>query len=266
MEQLLGELALVLLPHGITPEAFSTLARAAFIRAAAERSRLRNGRINHSKVAALTGLSRREIRRILEIDHSATSSERKRSARTPSERVVHGWLTDRRFITKHGHPKMLAIDGGVASFQGLVKEYGGDISPRGVLEELTRSRAIRKVGRRVELCVSKLRNAKAKLGTFSRIIPVLIDSLRIASAEKKSHIDSSLFRLRLQANSETELSLIRERCQSAIQSVLYGLEASLKHQFTVPTKSRNSKHVLSVTAVFAECKASHTQGDSGKGR
>jgi hypothetical protein len=266
LQALLGELAFVLLPHGITPETFSALAREAFTRAAAERSRLRNGRINQSKIAALTGLSRREVKRILEIDHSARSSERNRSARTPSERVVQGWLTDRRFLTRKGEPKMLAISGRMSSFQRLVKEYGGDISPRGVLDELVRSSAIRRIGQRVELRVSKLHNSSVGLGTFSRIIPVLIDGLRIVSTAQRPPIDSMVHRLRLRAHSETELELIRERCQSAIQSLLYGLQNSLRHPLTVPASRRPLKYALDVTALIADARPGHVSGSGGRRR
>lgn len=262
MEQLLVELAFVLLPHGVTPEKFSALAREAFIRAAAERSRLRNGRINRSKVAALTGLSRREIKRILEIDHSASLG----GNHTPSERVVQGWLRDGHFLTKRGRPKLLAISGRESSFQRLVKVYGGDISPRAVLEELARSRTIRKVGRRLELRVSKPRIQKGGSSRFSRVIPVLIDGLRIASTEQKLPVDSQLFRLRLLANSETELTLLRERCQSGIHSLLHGLQYSLKNQLTVPSRRRRtSKHALNITALIADTQGVDSSGGGTRG-
>src|SRR6185312_2171157 len=48
LQCLLDELAIALLPRGITPNGFSVLARDAFVRAAAGNSRLRNGKINHS--------------------------------------------------------------------------------------------------------------------------------------------------------------------------------------------------------------------------
>lgn len=261
LEQLLTELAFVLLPRGITPERFSKLAHEAFIRAAAERSLLRNGRINRSKVAALTGLSRREIKRVLDLD--TTSLEPDHSARTPSERVVQGWLIDPRFLTKRGHPKTLAIRGLGSSFQRLVKEYGGDISPRAILEELRRSRAVRNVGHRVELRVSKLSDLKARLGSFTRVIPTLIDGLRIASVESKSKTGSLLYRLRLHANSETELSLIRKRCLSGIQSLLHGLDDSLQHQLTIPTRRRTFRRALNVTVLLADTRIGHSSNDNG---
>lgn len=257
------ELALVLLPRGITPERFSRLAREAFIRAAADRSRLRNGRVNQSKVAALTGLSRREIKRLLDVERSRSRSETARSARTPSERVVHGWITDRKFLNRSGRPKTMAAGGRGSAFERLVKEYGGDISPRAVLEELIGKKVIRKVGRRLALRISKPPGVRGSLGTFSRIVPTLIDGLRIASPSSRSSIDSLLYRLRLQASSETELSLIRERCSSAIQSLLSGLESSLQQQLTVPARKRAHGHALNVTVLLADSRAARLSRSRG---
>ena len=243
----------MLLPRGVTPQRFSRIARQAFIRAAAERSRLKNGRINQSKVAALTGLTRREIKQILDLDHATPKANR--SARTPSARIVQGWLTDRRFLTKQGRPKMLTNHGGKSSFQRLVKDYGGDISPRAVLEELAHSKAIRIVGRQLELRADKFSTEKAHLGALSRVLPALIDVLRIASVERRNQLDPLLYRLRLHADSETELGLIRERCQSGIKSLLEGLQESLEHQVTIPVRKRTAGHTIHVTVLLADNRA-----------
>lgn len=245
----------MLLPRGITPQRFSRIARQAFIRAAAERSRLKNGRVNRSKVAALTGLTRREIKQILDLDQSNAKPKENRSARTPTARVVQGWLTDRRFLTKQGHPKMLTNNGGNSSFQRLVKDYGGDISPRAVLEELAQGKAIRVFGRQIELKAARISTAKAHLGALSRMLPTLIDFLRIASVERKNQLDPLLYRLQLHASNEAELGLIRERCQSGIRSLLQGLQESLEHQITIPMRKRTAGHAIHVTVLLADNQA-----------
>ena len=249
LQDLLGELASALLPRGITPNTFSSLAHKAFIRAAASHARLRNGKVNHSKVAALTGLSRKEIRRVL---NRSSSLEPVSATRMPSERVVRGWLTDRRFLTRQGRPKSLVIGGETVSFERLVKEYGGDISPRAVLEELVRSRMVRRAGERLALQASKPINSKSSLGPLARVIPILVDGLRIASRRPASAIDPMLYRLRLQATTEAEFALIRQRCSSAVQSLLHGLQDSLEHEFTIPVRKRSTTHTLNITVLLAD--------------
>jgi hypothetical protein len=250
LRQLLVELASALLPRRITPDTFSRLAREAFVKAAADRSRLRNGRINHSKVAALTGLPRREISRIL--NRRVVDVESDRKGRTPAERVVQGWLTDRRFLSQTGSPKSLAVGGPASSFARLVKKYGGDISPRAVSEELLRSRVVRSEGQRLELRSSKLPKATRDLGSLAQVIPTLVEGLRIVSREPRIPLDSLLHRLTLYADNETELVLIRQRCLSSIQSFLIGLKDSLEHQVTTPVRKRPSRRALSITVLLAD--------------
>lgn len=239
----------MLLPRGVTPTSFSRIAREAFIRAAAGQARLRNGKLNHSKIAALTGLPRKEIGRILK--HPPSCLEPNSTTRKPSERVVRGWLTDRRFLTRQNRPKSLVANGGALSFERLVKEYGGDVSPRAVLEELVRSRTVRRTEGRLELQAARLKNPRGGLGPLARVIPTLVDGLRIASRQPSSAVNSALYRLRLQATTEAELGLIRQRCSSAVQSLLQGLKESLEHEFTRPFRKRALTHSLSVTVLLA---------------
>lgn len=227
------------------------LARGAFVRAAAANSRLKNGKVNHSKVAAITGLPRKEIRRML--TRTGACLEPDPATRMPSERVVQGWLTDQRFLTRKGDPQSLPFAGARFSFRQLVKEYGGDISPGAVLEDLVGSRKVRHVGDRLKLQISKLTIPRNSLGTLTRIIPSLVDGLRIASRQPARSIDSSLYRLKLCAPSAIELALLRERCSSSIQSMLCGLSETLERQLTVPPRKRSApRHKLTVTVLLVD--------------
>jgi hypothetical protein len=250
LQQLLIELALVLLPRGVTPTSFAKLARKAFIRAAASQARLGNGKLNHSKIAALTGLPRKEIKRILK--HPTVGFGSDFTNCRPPDRVVRGWLTDRRFLTRQNRPKSLAVSEGSFSFGRLVKEYGGDVSPRAVLEELVRAKTVRRAGDRLKLQATRRQNRVDGLGPLNRVIPTLVDGLRIASHRSTSPIGSALYRLRLQAATEVELALIRQRCTSAIQSLLHGLKESLEHEFTRPVRQRSSRHALTVTVLLGD--------------
>ncbi len=114
-----------------------------------------------------------------------------------------------------------------------------------------RSRIVRRAGERLELQADKLQNRRSGLGPLARVIPTLVDGLRIASRQPTSAIGSALYRLRLQATTEPELGLIRQRCSSAVQSLLHGLKESLEHEFTTPVRKRSSTHSLTVTVLLA---------------
>src|SRR2546429_3570358 len=138
LQELLTELAVVLLPRGMTPKRFGELARSAFVQAAADMSKLRNGKVNYSRVAAQTGLSRADVKRLL----TSNMFDSVRADETPLSRVVSGWRTDCKITDKDGSPKRLRISGTRASFTGLVKKYGGDVPYRAVLDELRRIGAV----------------------------------------------------------------------------------------------------------------------------
>src|SRR5579859_3660007 len=124
LQKLLEALASVLLTRGMTPRRFGELARIAFVRAATERARLRNGRVNQSRIAAQTGLSRADVKRLLlpsEAQHAT------RFAQAPVERVLDGWRADRLFAVRPGRPKRLRLNGPGSSFVTLVRKYGGDV-------------------------------------------------------------------------------------------------------------------------------------------
>src|ERR1700691_6188140 len=100
VSDLLLELARALQPAGITPKLFTELARQAFARAAADSARLRNGRINYSRIFAQTGLTRANVRQLLEdIRHRPDLK-----SAAPIDKVIRGWRTDKRFVGQSGRP------------------------------------------------------------------------------------------------------------------------------------------------------------------
>ena len=245
LQELLTELAFALLPRGMTPKRFSELARVAFVRAATEMSRLRNGRVNHSRVAAQTGLSRADVKRLLKSD----VFDLYRMNQAPVERVINGWRTDRLFTQRTGRPKRLRIVGSNASFVRLVRKYGGDVPHRAVLDELRRIGAISDTGDSVCLRMSPILRRRHDFAFLSPALPALVDAIRIASKRASSR---AIHRLTLPVESELDLGIVRERCVSSTKSMLDGLADSLGTAVTVPKKRRNSAYSLTVTVLLIE--------------
>jgi hypothetical protein len=250
LDELLAELAFALLPRGITPKRFSDLVRLAFVRAATDMARLRNGRVNYSRVAAQTGLSRADVKRLL----GSNVSDVHRIAYAPTERVVNAWRTDRMFADKYGRPRRLRITGSNASFAGLVRKYGGDVTHRAVLDELRRIGVVRDNGESVSLKVSPALRNRHNFTFLSPVIPVLVDGIRIAS-ERAGLPPSSIQRLTLPVESEVDLAIVRERCSSSAKSMLDGLGESLGTRVTVPRRRRNSQFSFTVTVLMVENRA-----------
>src|SRR2546430_14128905 len=114
----------------MTPKRFGELARSAFVQAAADMSKLRNGKVNHSRVAAQTGLSRADVKRLL----TSNMFDSVRADPTPVKKVIAGWRTDRKFANRDGSPKRLRISRPSNSLTSLVKKHRGDLPHRGVLD------------------------------------------------------------------------------------------------------------------------------------
>ena len=246
LQELLLELAFVLLPRGMTPRRFGELARFAFVRAATEMSRLGNGRVNYSRVAAQTGLSRADVKRLLKGD----VFDFHRVSYAPMERVVDGWRSDRLFAYRSARPKGLRIAGPGASFASLVRKYGGDVPHRAILDELRRIDAVTDDGKRVWLKTSPILRGRHNFSFLSTVLPALVDGIRIAS--RRSRAPTSIQRLTLPVESELDLAIVRERCYSGTKSMLEGLSESLGMSVTVPRRRRKSDYSFTVTVLLAE--------------
>lgn len=254
LQDLLTELALVLLPRGMTPKRFGELARSAFVHAAAGISKLQNGRVNHSRVAAQTGLTRADVTRLLR--HKVVNEEAR--GQTAVEKVIGGWHADREFMIRPGVPKQLPITGRRGSFARLVKKYGGDLPHRAVLHELRRIGAVREIDGKVEPRRSLHLRQRNNFAFLSPVLPALVDLLSI-SCKKAASKTPLIQRLNIPVETEIDLAIVRERSASSAQSMLDGLAHSLGTQVTVPKSRRSPGYLFTVTIVLAESQASKTQ-------
>lgn len=141
--RLLEPLARLLLEARIGIGEFTALARLAYVQAALRESHeARGGRVNVSRIAANTGLTRVEVAALLAEQRGAPP--RKQRGRVRAERVLQGWWSDREFQDHSGMPARLPRKGARRSFASLVKRYSGDShNAASILEELLRSQAVR---------------------------------------------------------------------------------------------------------------------------
>ena len=148
--QVLGALLLVLRPiarallrSGIGYREFAEISKSAFVDVAGKDYGLRGRPTNISRVAVMTGLTRKEVRRIR--DKSEVGDETGLVRLTPMGQVMHRWYTEQEFLAENGKPKVLDFDGESTSFSSLVKLYGGDIPPGAMRTELKRIGAVREL-------------------------------------------------------------------------------------------------------------------------
>jgi len=145
--QVLGAILLVLKPIarallrvGVGYREFSEIAKTAFVETATSDYGLRGRPTNISRVAVMTGLTRKEVRRIRIKTDASEHTVVMRT--TPVSQILHRWYTDEEFLNDKGSPKSLDFDGDGLSFTSLVKKYGGDVPAGAMRTELKRIDAI----------------------------------------------------------------------------------------------------------------------------
>jgi hypothetical protein len=133
-----------MLRSGISFQQFSDLAKAAFVEEAYAQIDVSVRRGNDSRVAAKTGISRKEIRRLRDSKSGASREELSTVDRAygAAARALHQWHYDPNYRDRGGQPRDLLFDGEEFSFVSLVRESGGDIPAGAIRTELLQAGAL----------------------------------------------------------------------------------------------------------------------------
>jgi hypothetical protein len=134
IKRMMRPLIRILLRNGISFPTFADIAKNLFVEVARSEFGIAGRKQSTSRIAVITGLTRKEVTRIsrLSFPGDQTSAERYNRA----SRVVSGWCRDGDFLDSKGQPALLELSGRARTFQDLVKRYSGDIPYRAVLDEL----------------------------------------------------------------------------------------------------------------------------------
>jgi len=136
----LRPVARLLMKSGIGYREFSEISKSAFVDVATSDYGLRGRPTNISRVAVMTGLTRKEVRRLRDKISSGNQVDMARVI--PPAEILSRWHSDSDYLDSAGRPLTLEFDGATPSFAGLVKMYGGDIPPGAMRTELKRVGAI----------------------------------------------------------------------------------------------------------------------------
>jgi hypothetical protein len=135
--RLLNPLVRILIRNGVTATETAELIRLVFVDAAtSEEFQLAGRRLSDTRVAILTGLSRKEVHRLRnEPDVSKAGTNLSRVGR-----VIAGWNQDPDFTGPYGLPLAIPFEDDPSvdapSFTELVRRHSGDMAPRAMLDEL----------------------------------------------------------------------------------------------------------------------------------
>jgi len=124
-------------------KAFVDIAKHTYVEVAAEEFGIPGKKTSISRVALLSGLTRKEVQRLLDAPAIEDTDAGERYNR--AARVVAGWVRDADFSDADGNPKVLTLQEGEASFAALTRRFSGDIPSRAILDELLRVGIVEKV-------------------------------------------------------------------------------------------------------------------------
>jgi len=132
--RILKPLIRILLRNGVSYGTFADIAKSQFVEVARKEFGIEGRKQSISRVAVITGLTRKEVQRHVRVrqPNDAESADRYNRA----ARVIGGWRRDEQFLDHRGKPAILAITGDGDTFQELVRRYSGDVPHRAVLDEL----------------------------------------------------------------------------------------------------------------------------------
>ena len=136
-------IARLLLRCGVTWKELAEICKIVYVEAATADYGKHGRPANSSRVAILTGLSRREVKRIKDV-----IAQPQRRGFQSIERINHasrlltGWYTDPDFLDPRGNPRLLSEEGDLG-FEALLKRYAPGIPPTAMLKELKSVGAVR---------------------------------------------------------------------------------------------------------------------------
>jgi hypothetical protein len=142
---LMTPLVRILLRNGISFREFAEVLKDVFVAVCARDLVVPGRRLTLSRIAIVTGLTRKEVSTIVrddELRRKALETNANRAAK-----ILEAWHSDTRFLGPYGFPRDLLIEGNDPSgtFSDLVRENSGDMPVRAMLEELMRVDAARVV-------------------------------------------------------------------------------------------------------------------------
>ena len=164
---LMAPLVRILIRNGISFYEFAEVLKATFVKVCEEEFAVPDGgETTSARISIRTGLTRRDVDRVLEGDSPAASALRMDDS---VARVLQGWHEDKDFVGPYGIPRSLFYDSDPTesqTFVDLVKRYRAEVPPHEVLEVLLRSGSVVRLegsGNQASVLVGRTRSEHVRL-------------------------------------------------------------------------------------------------------
>ncbi len=134
--QILRPLVKLLIKRSIPYGTFIEYVKWVYVKVASEEFGEPLKKNTNSRIAAMTGISRHEVKQILE--SSLPDENESIFKHNKAARVISGWQNDPIYIDEKGKPILLNNEGEEPSFTKLIGKYCGDLPTKPIMEELLR--------------------------------------------------------------------------------------------------------------------------------
>lgn len=138
---ILNPLIRYLIGRGTTYPLMVEVLKEVYVKEALRQAASRNEPITDSRVSLLTGIHRKDVKRLRTERPKEANPPALRRGASLAARVVAEWVSTPRYLDSRGKPKPLAVHGvkGKLTFETLVKKVKADMRPAVVLDELVRA-------------------------------------------------------------------------------------------------------------------------------
>lgn len=186
----------LLIAQGVTHAELSETAKEVYVETALRHFET-DGKVNKSRIAILTGLTRKEVKNV--IDRSLGSDFKEKTYSRPA-RVLTGWYSDPAYQGPYGIPLELPYDsseGVKASFTELVRQYSGDMAPRQMLNQLLESGSVVEVDGRYKAVHRVYTHSQLSSSAISRLgdVGYRVFSTAAKNIDRKDEIDGHFDRM-----------------------------------------------------------------------
>ena len=192
--------------------------RTSFVKAGASSTRKKHSTRPHiARLAAITGLTRTEVKRIVRENYSIHVAGIETAPRTL--RVIAGWKGAGKYSSK-GLPKPLKLSGASPSFESLCKEFSGDIPHTAVLNELVSRGRVRITTRKGEAAVVVVRSARARGDGHADKLKFISSIARVLAKEDRVLVKAQQF---VPASKEISAAYFEKSVASRVSTMIAAL-------------------------------------------
>jgi hypothetical protein len=202
--------------RGLPFASVEDLLKASFVEAARRAQPPSAGRRIVSRVATATGLTRREVARLLEAPHGLPPLRP-----SPATQVFARWRADPKLRDRRGNVVALRRQGRAPSFETLARSVTQDVHPRSLLDELVRLGLAVEEGQTVKLVRESVVAKSGSERAYSFLGDNVGDHLRATVAnllaDEPPHVEQAVFADEL---SDASMTAFREIARAQWQALL----------------------------------------------